>query len=82
VPVTIRKDKPVPPSKRGSNPEFELPLADLLVGDMMQIDMPEEEVRQKINSIRLRAMRYGRANPPIKFTTRSIPEGVGIWRIK
>lgn len=82
MPVTIRKDKPMPRPRRGVAPEFDLPLGDLVVGDMMQIDMPSEEVRQKINSIRLRAMRYAKANPPIKFTTRAIPEGVGIWRIQ
>ena len=82
MPVTIRKDKPMPRPRRGVAPEFDLPLSDLVVGNMIQIDMDPEEVKQKINSIRLRAMRYAKANPPIKFTTRAIPEGVGVRRIQ
>ena len=70
MPVTIRKDKPMPRPRRGVAPEFDLPLSDLVVGNMIQIDMDPEEVKQKINSIRLRAMRYAKANP------------VGVWRIQ
>jgi hypothetical protein len=76
----ILKNIPGPPKRPGKKGAWShLPLDDLEEGDMLEIPLHEDEVKERITSLRTHASRLGKRTGK-QFSVRIIKVGVGIWR--
>jgi len=68
-----------PPPKRGRKSAWDLPLSNLVAGDMLHLPMTEEEARGKVAAVRSYANRAAK-KLGCKFSVRATAKGIEIWR--
>ena len=87
-PVIVKSEQP--PKKRTSW-KWNLPLESIKKGELIKLEMPEDDARDSGSTIRTIDHRFGKKNPSKKFTVRLVVrelaeelewEGIGIWRIR
>jgi|TARA_R100001530_G_scaffold17094_1_gene14861 hypothetical protein len=87
-PVIVKSDMP---PKRRSNWKWNLPLEDIKKGDLIKLEMSENDARDNAHTIRTIVYRLQKKTPAKKFTVRLVTgqlakelkwRGVGIWRTR
>ena len=86
-PVVLKAELP----KKSSWSKWNLPLESIKKGELIKLEMPEDDARDSGSTIRTIVHRFGKKNPSKKFTVRLVVrelaeelewEGIGIWRIR
>ncbi len=85
-PVVVKSQ--LPTSNRG---KWNLPLESIKKGELIKLEMSEDEARDYSNTIRTIVHRFQKKTPSKKFTVRLVIndvaeelgwEGIGIWRTR
>lgn len=76
----VLRDTPIPPTMPGRKGIWRhLPLGDLSPGDALEIPLHEDEVADKIDSLRSYISRCGKRNSAV-YSVHIIPLGISVWR--
>ena len=84
-------EKSALPTKKRSTWKWNLPLESIKKGELIKLEMSEDEARDNSNTIRTIVHRFQKKTPSKKFTVRLVIndvaeeldwEGIGIWRTR
>jgi len=89
--ITPVVEKSALPTKKRSTWKWNLPLESIKKGELIKLEMSEDEARDSSNTIRTIVHRFQKKTPSKKFTVRLVIndvadeldwEGIGIWRTR